>query len=49
LSGSESIYFRELDLSDLDSVWNFAKNFIQEFKKCDMLINNAGVFQPPEK
>ncbi len=33
----------QLDLSDLDSVRTFAKNFKDNYTKLDVLINNAGV------
>ena len=34
----------ELDLQDLQNVKQFATNFKKRFNKCDILINNAGVF-----
>ncbi len=37
----------ELDLSDLESVKNFAEHFEQEFSELHLLINNAGVMIPP--
>lgn len=36
-----------LDLANLESVHNFAENFKREFEKLDLLINNAGVMNPP--
>ncbi len=33
----------QLDLSDLESVRTFAKNFKEKYEKLDVLINNAGV------
>lgn len=33
----------QLDLSDLESVRSFAKNFRQQYDRLDVLINNAGV------
>lgn len=37
-----------LDLSDLDSVNAFAKRFVAEHQRLDLLVNNAGVMVPPE-
>ncbi|MGM0898275.1 MAG: oxidoreductase [Bacillota bacterium] len=37
----------KLDLSDLDSVRDFAETFISRFDSLDLLINNAGVMTPP--
>ncbi len=36
-----------VDLSNLESVHEFAENFKQKFQKLDLLINNAGVMNPP--
>lgn len=36
-----------VDLSNLESVHKFAENFKEKFKKLDILINNAGVMNPP--
>ncbi|AYB33770.1 oxidoreductase [Chryseolinea soli] len=36
-----------LDLSDLDSVKDFANNFLRTHSKLDVLVNNAGVMVPP--
>ncbi len=38
---------RELDLSDLDSVNNFADALIADFGSLDVLINNAGIMMCP--
>ena len=43
-SGNSDIHMLELDLASLDSVRRFAENFGKEFKKLDVLINNAGGF-----
>lgn len=43
-SGSSDVHMLELDLASLDSVRRLAKNFLEEFKRLDVLINNAGGF-----
>jgi len=37
----------ELDLSDLNSVRQFATNFLAQYNRLDLLINNAGIMMPP--
>ena len=36
-----------LDLSSLQSVNEFSKNFLGRFRRLDVLINNAGIMMPP--
>jgi NAD(P)-dependent dehydrogenase (short-subunit alcohol dehydrogenase family) len=36
-----------LDLSNLESIHKFAENFKKKLNKLDLLINNAGVMNPP--
>jgi NAD(P)-dependent dehydrogenase (short-subunit alcohol dehydrogenase family) len=45
-SGSE-VEVMELDLSDLDSVRQFANAFRTKYSRLDLLINNAGIMVPP--
>jgi NAD(P)-dependent dehydrogenase (short-subunit alcohol dehydrogenase family) len=40
---------RALDLASLDSVTAFAADLIAEGRPIDLLINNAGVMQPPQR
>ena len=47
LKGTGTLEARKLDLASLESVKEFAKLFIQDYKKLDILINNAGVMTPP--
>jgi NAD(P)-dependent dehydrogenase (short-subunit alcohol dehydrogenase family) len=37
----------QLDLGDLDSVQGFAEGFKDQYDRLDLLINNAGIMQPP--
>ncbi len=41
-SGSSDVHMLELDLASLDSVRRLTENFLKEYKKLDVLINNAG-------
>ena len=42
-----NIRVMELDLGDLESVRQCATNFQEHFERLDLLINNAGIMQPP--
>ena len=42
-SGSDKIYFLQLDLASLDSVREFSKKFHEVEYQLDILINNAGI------
>lgn len=37
----------QIDLSSLNSVRTFAKNYLEKYQQLDILINNAGVMVPP--
>lgn len=45
--GRGSLETAVLDLSSLQSVKEFANDFLQNHQKLDLLINNAGVMTPP--
>jgi len=38
----------QLNLSDLESVRQFAGEFALRFDRLDLLVNNAGVMMPPK-
>ncbi len=42
-----SLNLMELDLSSLDSIHQFSEQFKDRFNRLDVLINNAGIMQPP--
>ncbi|XP_060655201.1 retinol dehydrogenase 13-like [Drosophila nasuta] len=46
-TNNQNVFFRELDLSSLDSVRNFVTGFKAEQNRLDILINNAGVMRCP--
>lgn len=46
-SSRATVEVMKLDLSDLDSVREFAERFTSRFHSLDLLINNAGVMVPP--
>ena len=41
--GKDTCEVMELDLSDADSIANFAKEFSKKYKSLDILVNNAGL------
>lgn len=44
-----SVSFLPLDLADLASVRAFVSDFVRRHERLDLLINNAGVMNPPER
>lgn len=46
---SAQVELMKLDLSDLESVSEFAKEFKQRHARLDVLVNNAGVMWPPKR
>ncbi|XP_042238181.1 retinol dehydrogenase 12-like [Homarus americanus] len=48
-TGDGDLIVMDLDLGDLASVRTFASKVLEKFSKIDVLINNAGVFIPPEE
>ncbi|XP_055325566.1 uncharacterized protein LOC129579481 [Sitodiplosis mosellana] len=47
-TGNHNVFNRELDLSSMDSIRKFVAKFLQEEKRLDILINNAGVMAMPK-
>ena len=41
-SGNPDVVFRKLDMADVDSIRSFAKRFLEEELRLDVLVNNAG-------
>lgn len=42
-SGSSNVHYYHLELSDQESIRKFAKKFLEEEPRLDILINNAGI------
>ncbi|XP_054752915.1 retinol dehydrogenase 12-like [Lytechinus pictus] len=42
-SNNQNVIFKLVDVSDLESVRNFAEEILREEKRLDILINNAGI------
>ncbi|XP_031618065.1 retinol dehydrogenase 14-like isoform X2 [Contarinia nasturtii] len=47
-TGNHNVFNRELDLASMDSIRKFVAKFLQEEKRLDILINNAGVMAMPK-
>uniref|UniRef100_A0A182IQH9 Short-chain dehydrogenase n=1 Tax=Anopheles atroparvus TaxID=41427 RepID=A0A182IQH9_ANOAO len=47
-TGLSDIHVRELDLASMESIRQFARSFLAEEKRLDLLINNAGVMACPK-
>lgn len=47
-SNNTNVFVRQLDLTSLDSIRQFAKDFLAEESRLDVLINNAGVMMCPK-
>jgi NAD(P)-dependent dehydrogenase (short-subunit alcohol dehydrogenase family) len=47
--GPERLEPEQLDLSDLESVREFAARLVGRYDSIDLLVNNAGVMAPPER
>lgn len=48
VSGSDKVYFLQLDLASLDSIRNFSKKFHELESQLHILVNNAGVMACPK-
>lgn len=48
-TGNTNVFNRKLDLSSLQSVRDFAAEFLKEEKRLDILINNAGIMSVPRQ
>lgn len=49
LTGNTNVFNRTLDLASLQSVRDFAEQFLKKEKRLDILINNAGIMATPRK
>lgn len=47
MRGAASVQYFNADLSDLQQVENLAKEILEKQQPIDVLINNAGIFDPP--
>lgn len=47
-SKNKYVYCRKCDLASLQSIRDFVQNFKEKEDRLDVLINNAGVMQPPQ-
>lgn len=41
--------FRQLDVTDRDSIYNFASSLEKDYASIDILVNNAGVYEGPAR
>jgi carbonyl reductase 1 len=41
--------FRQLDVTDRDSIYNFASSLEKDYESIDILVNNAGVYEGPAR
>ncbi|KAG5677012.1 hypothetical protein PVAND_006800 [Polypedilum vanderplanki] len=48
-SGSDNVHFIQLDLGSTESIREFSQKFHEKEEKLHILINNAGIFAPPQK
>ncbi|MCW8194663.1 SDR family NAD(P)-dependent oxidoreductase [Proteobacteria bacterium 005FR1] len=46
-TGNSKVRIYEMDLADFDSVRRFADNFMTEYPRLEILINNAGIMASP--
>jgi retinol dehydrogenase-13 len=48
-TGNEKIFSEYCDLASFDSIRDFCKNFLQNYDRLDVLINNAGTWNKSKK